>query len=310
MKAALCFIISYDHNLNKEEIWKEWIRPNQDIINVYFHYKDYDKISSNWIKERAIPKDYTVETSYYYVVPAYMSLLSWAEKDDARNQWFCMLTESCVPIISPSRFRRLFFQNYNKSIMRWKPAWWNVKFQKRANLRLLPNEYHIGNDPWFILCKKDVKSCQWFSIETKKIYNTVCAGGLANESVFAIAFKYCQRLPFVKNEVTHLTDWNRRTSSTSPWLFKESTKENIEFIENGLAENKYAIFLRKVATDFPDDVLMKYINKPDEDFESVVFGTSTEFIKQFLFFLFTMIAFKLVMDTIDNNLINLQNNIS
>jgi hypothetical protein len=301
MKAALCFIISYDHNLNKEEIWKEWIRPNQDIINVYFHYKDYDKISSNWIKERAIPKDYTVETSYYYVVPAYMSLLSWAEKEDVENQWFCMLTESCVPIISPSRFRRLFFQNYNKSIMRWKPAWWNVKFQKRANLRLLPAEYHIGNDPWFILCKTDVQTCEWFSIETKKIYNTVCAGGLANESIFAIALKYFQRLPFVKNEVTHLTDWNRRTSSTSPWLFKDNSKENIEFIENGLAENKCAIFLRKVATDFPDDVLMEYINKPDEDFESIVFGTSTEFIKQFLFFLFMMVAFKLVMDAVEFN---------
>ena len=53
MKAALCFIISYDHQLNKEHIWREWIEPNKDIINVYFHYKTFDSIKSDWIKERA-----------------------------------------------------------------------------------------------------------------------------------------------------------------------------------------------------------------------------------------------------------------
>ena len=40
----LCFIISYDHILNKEELWREWIEPNKDIINVYFYYKELQKI--------------------------------------------------------------------------------------------------------------------------------------------------------------------------------------------------------------------------------------------------------------------------
>ena len=33
MKIALCFIINYEHILNKELIWREWIEPNKDIIN-------------------------------------------------------------------------------------------------------------------------------------------------------------------------------------------------------------------------------------------------------------------------------------
>jgi hypothetical protein len=33
MKVALCFIISYDHSLNKEDIWREWTEANADIIN-------------------------------------------------------------------------------------------------------------------------------------------------------------------------------------------------------------------------------------------------------------------------------------
>jgi hypothetical protein len=40
IKVALCFIINYQHILEKEEIWKKWILYNKDIINVYFFYKE------------------------------------------------------------------------------------------------------------------------------------------------------------------------------------------------------------------------------------------------------------------------------
>ena len=43
MKVSLCFIISYNHVLKKEEIWKEWIEYNKDIINIYFYYQDFNK---------------------------------------------------------------------------------------------------------------------------------------------------------------------------------------------------------------------------------------------------------------------------
>ena len=91
MKAALCFIISYEHILNKEELWKEWIEPNKDIINVYFYYKDFNKIKSQWIREHTIPPNFIHETSYYHVIPAYLSLMRFALLHDAYNSWFCML---------------------------------------------------------------------------------------------------------------------------------------------------------------------------------------------------------------------------
>ena len=61
MKIALCFIISYEHILNKEHIWREWIEPNKDIINVYFYYKDITKIKSNWILQYAISPNYIMK---------------------------------------------------------------------------------------------------------------------------------------------------------------------------------------------------------------------------------------------------------
>jgi hypothetical protein len=88
MKIALCFIISYDHILNKEELWREWIEPNKDIINVYFYYKELQKIKSQWILEHTIPPNYIHETSYYYVIPTYLSLMNFAVKDDVYNTCF------------------------------------------------------------------------------------------------------------------------------------------------------------------------------------------------------------------------------
>ena len=108
MKVALCFIINYNHILNKENIWREWIEYNKDIINVYFYYKDLKKIRSKWIMEHTIPPSYIYETSYYYTIPAYFSLMKFAVNHDSNNLWFCMLTDSCCPIISPEKFRYLF----------------------------------------------------------------------------------------------------------------------------------------------------------------------------------------------------------
>ena len=138
MKIALCFIINYDHILNKEHIWRKWIEENNDIINVYFYYKDINKIKSQWILQHTIPPSFIQETSYYHVIPAYLSLMTFATNHDKENQWFCLLTDSCCPIISPKKFRYLFYKHYEKTIMKWQKEWWNIDIHKRANLSLLP----------------------------------------------------------------------------------------------------------------------------------------------------------------------------
>jgi hypothetical protein len=261
MKVALCFIINYEHILNKEHIWRNWIEPNKDIINIYFYYADLKKIKSKWILEHTIPPNHIYPTSYYHVIPAYISVLSFAYSHDISNQWFCMLTDSCCPIISPQRFRELFLQNNQKTIMYWRPAWWNVYFHKRANLRLLRKDLHLGNDPWFVLKREHVLSITNYFQKKANICNMICSGGLANESIFAIALKCSHELnnDNVICASTHATDWLRMMSTTSPYLFKEVNDDDIRFIEKALANNPYVMFIRKVHQDFPDKVLEKYI---------------------------------------------------
>lgn len=268
MKIALCFIISYEHILNKEEIWKEWIEPNKDIINVYFYYKNFNKIKSQWIKEHTIPINYIYETSYYHVIPAYLSILNFALHNDIHNLWFCLLTDSCCPIISPQKFRYLFYQNYNKSIMNWREAWWNTKFHTRANLDKLPKELHLANDPWFILNNKNVCQILTFVNKHKDLTKNICDKGLANESLFAIilyCYKQLELNGSVISCVTHIADWSRMTSSTSPHLFKNADEKDIQFIDLSIVNNKYAMFLRKVSPEFPNNILRHYIYEKNKD---------------------------------------------
>jgi len=260
MKIALCFIISYHHILNKEAIWREWIEYNHDIIHVYFYYKDIRKITSPWIRAHAIPPQYIYPTSYYHVVPAYLSLLQYAHQHDTDNQWFCVLTDSCCPILSPQKFRQLFEQHSHQSILKWRPAWWNVQFHKRANLALLPREFHLANDPWFVLSREKIDCIKNMTPAQQELAKKICSGGLANESFFAILFHCRGQLkdPSVISEVTHLADWSRMSSATSPRLLVGDA-EDIRFIETQIQRHPFAMFLRKVAPEFPDTILKKYI---------------------------------------------------
>jgi hypothetical protein len=305
MKIALCFIISYEHILNKEHIWREWVEPNKDIINVYFFYKDFTKIQSAWIREHSIPPNNIVYTSYYHVIPAYISIMNYAFNHDKENMWFCMLTDSCCPIISPKRFRYLFNKNYDMSIISWKPAWWNPDYHKRANLSKLSKELRLANDPWFILTRENVKQVFHFVYHQPSITKTICDGGLANESLFAIIFKLYKQLEdcpsnsLINCAVTHLADWNRQSSTTSPHVFKEANETDIAFIEKELERNAYAMFIRKVAPEFPDKTLRHYIyeysRKSDNNIKN---KDSYDFYKYLCAFMFILCGMYLVIKNV------------
>jgi hypothetical protein len=52
------------------------------------------------------------------------------------------------------------------------------------------------------------------------------------------------------------------SNTTSPHLFKDKNdflEEDSEFIYNELKQNKFALFLRKVSPDYPDEILLEFI---------------------------------------------------
>jgi hypothetical protein len=192
-----------------------------------------------------------------------MSLLSYAFEHDKDNVWFSLLTDSCVPIISPSKFRKLFFDHYQASIIKCKPSYWDISLHRRANLRLFGKEYWLANDPWFTLCRKHVHFCILFATLKNKMYKKINEGGLANESIFAIilqTFKELNNPLRLINDSSTIADWTKMSSPTSPNIFREDSEENLKLINDLLKENKYAIFLRKVDRSFPDTALKEIMN--------------------------------------------------
>jgi hypothetical protein len=260
LKVALCFIISGEHVVTKERIWREWIEPNKDFINIYFHYKDITKIRSSWVREHAIPPTKLVKTSYFHIVPAYLTLLQYAMEQDGQNEWFCFLTESCAPVISPVQFTTMFALHSDKSIFKWQRPHWNTTFHKRANLKYLPKEYKLCHDPWFTLCKVDAELCLKFVKIKMRIFSTICKGGIANESLFAIVLKSYGRLRFVINSGTTITDWTRMTTPTSPHVFTGDTSlQDTKYIVNSKEKNIHSMFVRKIDHTFPDKLLRDII---------------------------------------------------
>jgi hypothetical protein len=143
--------------------------------------------------------------------------------------------------------------------MNWRKAWWNMEFHKRANLHKLPEDVRLANDPWFVLKRENVEHCTRFVQTQSNITQIVNSGGLANESLFAIILYYYKELDNVIASATHMTDWGRRSSSTSPHMFKDADELDIQFIEKNLLENENVMFIRKIHPLFPDEVLKKYI---------------------------------------------------
>jgi hypothetical protein len=127
----------------------------------------------------------------------------------------------------------------------------------------------------------------------QNIVKTVCDGGLANESLFAIimcAYKQLDNNGSVISAVTHLTDWSRMSSFTSPHTFKDANSQDIKFIDTELDKNKYAMFIRKMAPEFPDDVLRSYIYEKNKERDNALVITTPPLfiyikIKYYLYYL-------------------------
>jgi hypothetical protein len=255
MKIALCFLISYEHEIHKEHLWRKWIEEIKDIVNVYIHYTDYSKIHSSWIKSHVLPEKYICKTDYKHVVSAYFSLMSFALKKND-NQWFCFLTDSCCPIISPHEFKKQFYKNYNKSIMKYDVISWNPLFINRANLKYIHSKYHLCNNPWFTLCREHAMKCKIFYLQKFSLYSLISKGDVANESIFAIILHKEEN---IINRESYIVDWKRMESPTSPYTFRDKylIRDSL-LIENSKKEENI-MFIRKIGKEFPDEILIKHI---------------------------------------------------
>jgi hypothetical protein len=142
-----------------------------------------------------------------------------------------------------------------------------TKAPKTVNdyLHLISHTWKTAKRVWNMSLphQNPVELVQLEKVNNKRdITKTICSGAIANESLFAIILYSYRQLDLkgsVISAVTHLTDWTRMTSATSPHIFKEANDRDIKFIDSELNKNTYAMFIRKVAPEFPNQILKQYI---------------------------------------------------
>ena len=64
----------------------------------------------------------------------------------------------------------------------------------------------------------------------------------------------------VINYSSHIADWSKPSSSTSPYVFSKGDTDELQFINDTIHKNKYAMFLRKIDYSFPDKTIKNIWN--------------------------------------------------
>ena len=157
-------------------------------------------------------------------------------------------------------FKKKFDTFSEYSFLKWSRAWWPVGFHRRANLHRLSSEYHLGHDPWFILSQSHVDSCLLFMKKERNLYRLICQGIIANESIFIIMLLKEKNMVNVMNNSSTYCDWIRRSSATSPFVFRKGNeKQDILFLKEmkQKKEFEHCLFFRKVEKGFDSKFLFE-----------------------------------------------------
>lgn len=262
---TFCFLVTTD--LVKEHIWREWFDQLQQLqfkfkIIVHCSPSNVDNVKSDWLKLHFIPNKRTRDTAWGWVLKSMMSMYEHAI-DTCPAAWYTLHSETCVPMVSPETFIRIFNEHKQHTFVSHRRAWWNILKVRRANLHLLPSDMHVAHSQWCIFCHEDLSQLVKMSKLDEHIKNalSVLAGGHAAEESYAAALLgSINDMKNVINQPTTLVDWNRSLNGNNPHVFIEWTDAD-ETIVNDLRKTNANtfMFMRKIGPTFPDEILRKHI---------------------------------------------------
>jgi len=234
--------------------------------NIYVHVNtNVHNIQSLWLKQYIIPSLYIKDTQWGSLGNAIVSLYEYAYIN-SNNKWFVLLSESHVPFISPNNFILKYYQYKENSLIEWKhsldilsPTWDAVS---RCNFQYLPKEYWLHHEMWVILTNKDIKDIISFrdNAKTNVIYNTLVSGNIADECFIGVMLMISNKMNKVLNITTTILDWEQNSAvSSHPYVFSSYNEYIRKLLHQKRKQNENGLFLRKISSEFPDDVLQTFI---------------------------------------------------
>lgn len=265
MDVTFCFLVTKD--LVKEQIWRKWFDRLTELglkIKVITHTSpaQINNITSDWLKQTLMPRSYLTETDWGWVMNAMLSMYGYA-LENSPSAWYTLHSETCVPLVSPEIFIKNFQAAKQHSFLSYCKAWWtpNNACNYRANLHLLPNEYHLAHSQWSILCHEDLTQMLTLAKTDVWLTSILLNGHAAEESFIAVFLYKINNFKNVIQKLTTITDWKRTPNGNNPYTFMGWTDADKAAVAEMCADKTKTdyMFLRKVGATFPNAVLNEWL---------------------------------------------------
>lgn len=196
MKIAFCFLTI--DNTYYPQIWLDYFKDNYDKLNIYSHPKYPEQVEDIFLKENIIKK--LVPTKWGAFTNAYLNLYEEAYKNPD-NEFFIIVSESCLPVKSFNNFYNFLQKKYNKDnkvsfLYHRKYDDFNIKKSKLSK-KYLNNIKLIKHSGWFVLSRYHIKKL--LSHPDRYKFNNIIAG---DEHILSLIYDS----HFINYQITY-DDW-------------------------------------------------------------------------------------------------------
>jgi hypothetical protein len=247
-KVALLFLTRSE--LNQPNLWRVLLREsgNEKRFSVYIHSKN--GMNDPYFKRYCLTQ--TVPTCWEKHVKAWQVLIREALKDP-KNKKFVFLTESCVPLYSLEYVYNVLMSDAATHMWYHRP-WWGRG--TRDVLEIDP-QYRWGNSERMVLNRKHAE----IIANDEQIIGITSQYHIDVESYFASLLAIHGCLHEAVNHTYFYELWDYLGRGSSPWSLNGVSDFNNRLIDKAyFSQNRY-LFIRKIATDYPQIELLTMIRK-------------------------------------------------
>lgn len=158
MKIAFCFLTRGD--LFQPKIWKGFFNGAAlEKYTAYCHPKEPEHVAGPILRDRIIDERVPTQHGDVSLVKATLNLFSKAHDDDEDNQYFVLLSESTIPIVSFEHFYKSIERHGGHSIISYSVPPPNTEHHQRLFAVKQPalfSSAFFHHDQWVILHRRHV----------------------------------------------------------------------------------------------------------------------------------------------------------
>jgi hypothetical protein len=231
MKKIAFLFLTYD-NLKQIKVWETYFNGanSNEQYSIYVHSKHPNEVSDSILKGRQIKKAIPTRWGHVSLVDATINMLEEAYMDQ-NNEYFILVSDSCIPISSFNDFYNFLIQQDQSYILAYDSN--KERYNELTNKSFISKKNFKKQHQWMILNRRATHLIITTRHHTK-IFKNVFA---PDEHYFVNILLHYQH-PFTNKLITY-TDWRNSTEHPKTFIVVDDPLI-IELRKHGF------YFLRKV----------------------------------------------------------------